>query len=946
MDNYLMHYGKGHLDGGHSGRYPYGSGDDPYQHSKDWMTSYNKMKKEGLSNAEIAEALGMSQNELRKQISYYSSDVKIANIIKAKELRSQGYTNEEIGKIIDPDNPIPEATIRGWMKSDQLSRSTATRNTADSIKEVIDQKGIVDIGKGVEIEAGVNATHFANAIKILENEGYETHVVYIPNAMDPTKKTEIKVIAKPPVDWVEVNKNPGMVKSFETYIEDGGYGPARILQFPEYLNQDRIFIRYSEDGGLDRDGMIELRPGVKDVTLGQEHYAQVRIAVEGDLYMKGMAIYSNDIPDGYDVVFNTNKSGGTPINKVLKNMADDDGNIDINNPFGATIKPNGQTYFEDESGKYVKLNNTYVIDDGSHKNDIHYGMSTVNKIKYEGDWEDYSRNLPSQFLSKQPKKLIEQQLGLSIANKEAEFDDILAVENPAVRKYLLKDFADNCDKAAVELKAAALPRQSSKVILPVEDIPDGQCYCPTYKNGETVYLVRFPHGSTSEIPVLTVNNNFQSGKKLIGPDSIDAIGINKKTADQLSGADFDGDSVLVIPASNRYTINARPQFKELEGFSTDMYKIPDTPEGKKVKRLTEDQKGREMGVVSNLITDMTLRGAPDEDVAKAIKHSMVVIDAVKHDLDYKQSEKDNEIDRLKRDYQPNPTTQKGYGGASTLISKASSEQRIDKVKRDVIDPTTGEKVHVYSGEMQLKLKKLKEPYVDENGRTITKVPAKDKDGNYIYEKVTQSSTKMAETKDAHALSSGNPKEEAYANYANKMKALANQARKEMISTPTYKVNESAKETYKNEVSSLTAHLNEAIKAHPRERQAQIVTQQTFLLQKSSNPNMTKEEAKKVREQTLATTRVRLKSKKNKIVISDKEWEAIQAKALNATTVSEILKNTDSIEIKKRAIPKQRASISTAQENRIKAMRNAGFTLEQIANDVGVSISSVNSVIKN
>lgn len=932
MDNYLMHYGKGHLDGGHSGRYPYGSGDDPYQHSRDWMTSYRRMKFEGLSDAEIAESKGISQNELRKQISYYSSDVKIGNIIRAKELREAGYTNEEIGKLLDLDNPIPEATIRGWLKSDQLSRSSATRNTADSIKEVIEQKGIVDIGKGVEIEAGVNATHFANAIKVLENEGYETHVIYIPNAMDPTKKTEVKVIAKPPVDWVEVNKNPGLIKSFETYIEDDGYGPARILQFPEYLDQDRIYIRYSEDGGLDRDGMIELRPGVKDVTLGQERYAQVRIAVDGDLYMKGMAIYSNDIPDGYDVVFNTNKTIGTPMNKVLKDMTDENGQINLDNPFGATIKPNGQTYFEDESGKFVKVNNTYVIDDGSHKNDIHYGMSTVNKIKYEGDWEDYSRNLPSQFLSKQPKKLIEQQLNLSIAKKEAEYDDILNVENPAVRKYLLKEFSDNCDKAAVELKAAALPRQSSKVILPVDDIPDGQCYCPTYKNGETVYLVRFPHGSTSEIPVLTVNNNFPSGKKLIGPDSIDAIGINKKTADQLSGADFDGDSVLVIPASSKYTINARPQFKQLEGFSTDMYKIPDTPEGKKVKRLTEDQKGREMGVVSNLITDMTLRGAPDEDVAKAIKHSMVVIDAVKHDLDYKQSEKDNEIDRLKRDYQPNPNSSKGYGGASTLISKAKSVEYIPKVKRNDIDPNTGEKIHVYSNETKNVYKKGK--------------PVIDSDGNYKKEIVKQESTKMAEAKDARTLSSGNPKEEAYATYANKMKAMANQARKEMITTPTYKVNESAKETYKNEVASLTAHLNEAVKAHPRERQAQIVTQQTYLLQKNSNPNMTKEEAKKVREQTLATTRARLSSKKNKIVITDKEWEAIQAKALNATTVSEILKNTDSLEIKKRAVPKQRATISVAQENRIKAMQNAGFTLEEIANDVGVSVSSVNNVLKN
>lgn len=972
MDNYLMHYGKGHLDGGHSGRYEYGSGKDPYQHAKDWMTSYNKMKSEGLNKSEIAEAMGMSQNELNKNISYYSNAQKIGNINKAKELKEQGYNNVEIGKMLNPDNPINESTIRGWFKGDQLSKSEATRNTADLIKNEIENKGIVDIGKGVEKEIGVSSSHMANAIKVLENEGYEKHVVYIPNAMDPTKKTEVRVLAKPPVDWAEVNKNPGMIKPYTSYIEDDGYGPTRILQFPEYINQNRVYIRYSEDGGLDRDGTIELRRGVKDVSLGEQNYSQVRIAVEGDLYMKGMAYYSDDIPKGYDIVFNTNKASGTDITKVLKEMKHNpDGTINEDNPFGATIKANGQSYYEDKNGKYVldKTKNIYIRDDGTHKDEKHYGMSVINKIKTEGDWDEYSRNLPAQFLSKQKQKLVDDQLNITELKKYAEFEDIKNIKNPAVRKYMLNDFADNCDKAAVDLKAAALPRQSSKVILPVYDIPDGQVYAPTYQNGERLYLVRFPHGSTSEIPYLTVNNNWPTGKKVVGPDSIDAIGINKKTADQLSGADFDGDSVVVIPESKHYSITHQKQFEELKDFSTDQYKIPDTPEGKTVKRLTEEQKGREMGVVSNLITDMTLQGAPKEDVAKALKHSMVVIDAVKHDLDYKRSEKDNDIERLKKEYQPNPNNKKGYGGASTLISKSKSEERIDKVRKDVVNPKTGEKEHIYSDEMKIKFHDVKVPKLDKNGNYIyeeyttksgktktrivketKKEPVRDADGNIVYEKVTQKSTKMAEVKDAHELSSGHPIEEAYADYANTMKALANEARKEALATGGYKVSESAKDTYANEVSSLTAHLNDAIKAHPRERYAQIVTQQTYLLEKNNNPNMTKEEGKKIREQTLATARTRLSNKNpdgtktNKMTITDKEWEAIQAHALPATKVSEILKNTDSRRLKELALPREKREISSIQKQRIKAMQNYGYTLAEIAADLGVSTSTVNDVL--
>ena len=58
----LMHYGKGHLDGGHSGRYPWGSGKNPEQRSNSFLKYVNEQREKGLSLQEIAEGMGKSEN--------------------------------------------------------------------------------------------------------------------------------------------------------------------------------------------------------------------------------------------------------------------------------------------------------------------------------------------------------------------------------------------------------------------------------------------------------------------------------------------------------------------------------------------------------------------------------------------------------------------------------------------------------------------------------------------------------------------------------------------------------------------------------------------------------------------------------------------------------------------------------------------------------------------
>ena len=656
-------------------------------------------------------------------------------------------------------------------------------------------------------------------------------------------------------------------------------------------------ICYAEDGGIQKDGVVELRRGVKDLSLGESNYAQVRILVDGTHYIKGMAVYSDNMPDGVDVIFNTNKKRGTPMKKVLKEIKNDP-----DNPFGSAIKEHGgQSYYIDENGKER--------------------LSLINKRAEEGDWGDWSDALPSQFLSKQSLQLIHKQLTLAESDKVAEFDEICSLTNPTVKKVLLDTFANDCDSAAVHLKAAALPRQKYQVILPITSMKDNEVYAPNYENGETVALIRYPHGGTFEIPILKVNNKQAEARRILGTTPADAIGINSKVAERLSGADFDGDTVMVIPCNSsrsKVKITSTPPLKGLEGFDPKA----EYPEREGMKYMKNPKTGAdstqlEMGKISNLITDMTLKGATQDELARAVRHSMVVIDAAKHKLDYKKSEQDNGIASLKKRYQGTFDEDGRYHeGASTLISRAKSETQVLKRKGSPkTDPQTGELVY----------KEVEETYTDKSGKTKIR---------------TQKSTKMAETKDAHTLSSGTPQEELYANYANKMKSLANQARLEILATGKIPYSASAKSTYESEVASLKAKLNVSLMNAPRERQAQVMANATIKAKKQDNPDMTKSEIKKASQQALTIARNSVGAKREPVQITDREWEAIQSGAVSENVLMQILNHTDIDTVRERATPRTRSTLSAAKIAKMQSMSTSGYTTSEIANALGVSTSTV------
>jgi hypothetical protein len=616
-------------------------------------------------------------------------------------------------------------------------------------------------------------------------------------------------------------------------------------------------------------------------------------------------MYGDNLPDGVDMVFNTNKPKGTPFlgskdNTVAKAIKDDP---DL--PFGSIVR---QKHYTDKSGK-EKLSPLNIVGENE-----------------EGRWGEWSKTLSSQMLSKQSPALAKQQLGIAFDAKKSEFDEIMSLSNPTVKQKLLEEFADGADSSAKHLKAAGLPRTRQHVILPINSLKDNEIYAPNYRQGETVVLIRHPHGGKFEIPELKVNNRNVEANRVI-KNAKDAVGINSKVAARLSGADFDGDTVLVIPNGGAgLKVKNQAPLTGLKNFD------PQTryPGYEGMPVMSTKAKGKQMGDVSNLITDMTIKGASDSEIARAVRHSMVVIDAEKHKLNYKLSAQENGIAELKKKYQSEDGTN-AKAGAATLISRAKSPAYVnERIPRPAalggpIDKATGKKVFVETNAEYNKV----DPVTGSSKVVVkkTKVP------------------KMDLVEDAHILSSGTDMERVYGDHANKLKSLANDARKEAINITPRKVSPSAKVTYSEEVKTLKSKLNIAKMNAPLERQAQLGAAAIVALKKETHPDLDASEIKKIRSQALTESRARVGAKKETIVFTPREWEAVQNGAISTNILKSILNNADMDQVRQLATPRDNPVMSDAKIRRAKAMTALGYTQAEVADALGVPTSTLASAIK-
>jgi gp106 len=872
---YLEHQGTPHQGSvPHSGRYAWGSGENSYQRATSWSDMVAKYRKTGLTDTQIATKLGITTSEFRARNTIANQTIRLKNQSMIMELHEKGLGPTEISR----RTGIPESSVRMNLNEQVRHNVNRMESVKNDLKELIKENPYLDVGLGSAQQLGIKENTLKRAVQQLEAEGYHMHKVYVKNATNDDHWVEMKVLTK--------ESNPDIVREHKHEIVPpnlykAGDGTTKLGLRPiEHIDWKRVSIRYDEQGGTDKDGVMELRPGVKDLDLGGSRYAQVRIGVGGTHYLKGMAVYGDpkDFPKGVDVIFNTNKKQGTPKESVLKKLKDDP-----DNPFGAQIKANGQ-------------------------------KGAINKVNEEGDWGTWSKTLSSQFVSKQPPALVKGRIQTTYEKLQKEFNEINSLTNPVIKKALMQDFADGLTTKRHNLKLTGFDRMKGQVILPLSGIKANEIYAPNFKNGEKVVLVRYPHGGIFELPELTVNNKLEKGPAKFMKGAKDAVGIDSSVASKLSGADFDGDTVMVIP-NNKNGIKTSRSLKELKNFDTNKYYSTDPKVLKRDSKGNWPEKQRKMGEVSNLITDMTLKGASQSEIARAVKHSMVVIDAEKHNLDYKRSERENDIPSLKKKYQEHYDVISGKikNGASTLISRSKTEHRTLEYW--------------------------------EKARTPEELAANPKLKPTIKKSKTVSTDHVVEmVKDAKTLGSGTPIENMYGDYINALGKMRAKANKVVETTPNMTMNKEAKLQYKSQVESLQNKLNLALSNSPRERQAQLIANK--VIAEKRDPNMQKDQLKKLKQQAIAAARVRTGADgaSSRITIEPDEWKAIQSGAVSTKMLTDIIRFSDSDRLKQLATPKKEDAMSLSNANRAKGMLKNGRTYAEVAEALGVSVSTVQNLV--
>jgi DNA-binding NarL/FixJ family response regulator len=942
----LKHYGVKRR----SGRYPW----DPLLHlpkNYKFIEERDELKKRGFSDNEIAKHMRLSTTVYRSKVTIAKEELKQYNMQRIAKLQSEGMIIDDIAKTIGTTGQTVRNYIDEMNNPNKSARAqrVQTEAVADSLKDAVKRSKYVDVGKGVEVQMGISKEKLKAGLNALVESGeYEVHSLRIAQVTDKNNSTPVKVLTEAGVERRDIYKNMDKIRPVQEFALDGDARMFQQMERPKSIGWDRVHIRYAipegqkghgtNDDGSTMDGAMFLRPGVKDLNLGKASYAQVRIAVGDTHYLKGMALYGTEemfknVPKGTDIIFNTNKTkdkAPEDVLKPLKKNPEGGAPIDGPNPFGATVKR--QNTLVDSKGNVVYKKG--VLDRNGNKV---AEIGSVNIVNEEGDWASWSKTLSSQFLSKQPTTVVHERLKATIKQIDDEYASIQKVNNPVIKKQLLDSFSSDLESKQVHMKAAAPKGFQGHVILPVPDMKENEIYAPNYKNGERVVLVRYPHGGRFEMPELTVNNN-SVARKMISKNSPDAVGIHPKVAAKMSGADFDGDTAYLIP-NNKGKFKTANSLKELANFDPNMYQDkPGTfkPMDKKFQQTT-------MGVVSNLITDMTLQGAPTSEIARAVKHSMVVIDAEKHKLNYKRSAEENGIDALMKRYMShidrikygeleryNPKTrkidkvidpavlkkdltpEKEWVSASTIISRHKQKVITDGYQVEIPDPKSS------SGKTKMVWRNKKETFV----------------------------VNMVEDANIFLGPNATKTEHHYADYVNELKAYKKKVDAESAGIKMPARDPKAAKIYAEEVLSMKDKVNDVKVNRIKERQAQRmaeVASKAEIARRSEDEVLKKEDISRIKQQALNKARSQVGSARNPVKITDDEWDAIQANAVSGTLLKELVSFMDDSQLKALATPRPNTVMTESRKNKAKALLANGYTISQVAEALGVSPSTIGKI---
>lgn len=942
----LKHYGVKRK----SGRYPW----DPSLHlpkNYKFIEDRDEMKKRGLSDNEIAKQMGLSTTVYRSKVTIAKEELKQYNMQRIAKLQSEGMIIDDIAKTIGTTGQ----TVRNYLDEIKNPNKSAraqrvqTEAVAQTLEDAVKRSKYIDVGKGVEIQMGISKEKLKSGLNALVESGeYEVHNLRIAQVTDKNNSTPVKVLTKKGVERSEIYKNMDKVRPVEEFAINGDARMFQQMERPKSIGWDRIHIRYAipegqkghgtNDDGAMMDGAMFLRPGVKDLNLGKASYAQVRIAVGDTHYLKGMALYGTEemfkgIPKGTDIIFNTNKTANKTPQEVLKELKknpEGGAPIDGPNPFGATVKR--QNTLVDAKGNPVYKPG--VKDRFGNKVPQ---IGSVNIVNEEGDWGSWSKALSAQFLSKQPTTVVHERLKATMKQVQDEYESIQKVTNPVIKKQLMESFVSDLESKQVHMKAAAPKGFQGHVILPVPDMKENEVYAPNYKNGEKVVLIRYPHGGRFEIPELTVNNN-SVARKMISKDSPDAIGIHPKVASKMSGADFDGDTAYVIP-NNKGKFKSRDSLKELKNFDPNMY--ADKP-GTFIP-ITKRYQQTLMGVVSNLITDMTLQGAPSNEIARAVKHSMVVIDAEKHKLNYKRSAEENGIDALMKRYMTHVDKVK-YGDLERYNPKTRRVDKVidpDKLKKDL---TPGKE---YTSASTI-ISRHKQSVITDGYQVEVPDPKSKSGGTKMVWRNKKETYLVNMVKDANVFLGPNATktEHHYADYINELKAFKNKVDSEMSGIKMPARDPKAAKIYAEEVLSMKDKVNQVKINRIKERQAQRmaeVSSKAEIARRSEDEVLKKDEISRIKQQALNKARSMVGAERTPVTITDDEWDAVQSNAVSGTLLKELVSFMDDSQLKSLATPRANKQMTDARKSKAKALLANGYTIAQVAEALGVSSSTIGKI---
>ena len=258
-DSYLMHYGTPR----HSGRYPWGSGEHPYQ-GENFYTATKKLKDSGLSEVEIAKLYGMSTTEYRKRRSLAKTEHKEKLRALNAQLEQEGLNRSERARKLG----VNESTVRSWENENSIKREQIVSSTKEVLERNIAEKKYIDVGDGVASGMGITKNRLDTAVQAMVDDGYELHNIKVEQVNNPGKFTTVAVLCEPGTTKKQLYEHSHEIGLVNEKF-DNSHGLTSLgMKPPKSISGKKVQVVTLQEGGADKDGLIEIRRGAKGLDMG------------------------------------------------------------------------------------------------------------------------------------------------------------------------------------------------------------------------------------------------------------------------------------------------------------------------------------------------------------------------------------------------------------------------------------------------------------------------------------------------------------------------------------------------------------------------------------------------------------------------------------------------------------------------------------------------------